>query len=304
MKRILAVIASLIIVMTIAGCSTGATDNKSGTRLFQSEKGELTIPQNPERIVTDYYLGDLLALGVTPVGGTNLLLQTPLFAGKVESIANISDFGAVSFEKVTELAPDLIITLSEAEYDKYSEIAPTILLTVSNYSAQERITLLGDIVNKSAEATKLISNYEEKIAEAKTKLATKIDFSDTVTIFDVFPKDIYVAGKAQSGGPIIYNALGFNAVERVEKDVFASDLPWLSISIEALPDYAGDHIFLLGYQSEELTKQVTTSSIWLGLPAVKNNQVYTVDSDVFRRFDFLSLEQQIDIIVESMLGAN
>lgn len=47
-------------------------------RNIQTVMGEITIPDKPERVVIDWSLGEVLALGLTPVGAsTNLVGQQP-----------------------------------------------------------------------------------------------------------------------------------------------------------------------------------------------------------------------------------
>lgn len=298
-KKASGFMALILVAVSLAACTSAPAQE---TRTFESEKGTIEIPVKSEKIVTDYFLGDLLAMGITPVGGTNLLLQSPQFAGMVDNVTNVGDYGAVSFEKVAELEPDLIITMSESEYEQYSKIAPTIYITPSNYTNTERMTLLGEVTGWQSAATNVLNAFDARIEEAKTKLQPYIDAGEVVTIFDVFPSDIYVQGNTQGGGGLLYNDLGFKAPERVQKELIDAKVIFAPIAMEVVPEYAGDRIFLLQWQAEDLTNQLKDSSVWKNLDAVKNNKVYEVDSDVFRAFDFISLDKQIDIIVDSFTG--
>lgn len=80
-----------------------------------------------------------------------------------------------------------------------------------------------------------------------------------------------------------------------------------TISLEVLPEYMGDHIFLYGSGSED-AKEILNSEVWKRLPAVQKGQVYTYGSldgteDEFVMEDPYSLELQLDSIKNLLLGA-
>lgn len=89
----------------------GANDTAEGqaaTKIYKDFTGqEVEIPTNPERIVSVTHLGDLLALGVKPIGAGSLALENSVLLSKeLEGVENVGD---ISVEKVLELQPDLII---------------------------------------------------------------------------------------------------------------------------------------------------------------------------------------------------
>lgn len=62
------------------------------------------------------YLGNIVLLGIKPVGARAKQIENPFLKGKVEGITDIGD--PVSAEKVAELKPDLIVVSKEDEYEK------------------------------------------------------------------------------------------------------------------------------------------------------------------------------------------
>ena len=128
------------------------------TRKYTTLQGEeIEIPTKPERVITGLYLGELLALGVKPVGAVAQFgMDSPWFTE--EQISGIEDIGSpVSLEKVTELNPDLIIASSQEEYDQLSKIAPTVLIPFNSYGdVYAEMRALGDLVGKREEAEKWI----------------------------------------------------------------------------------------------------------------------------------------------------
>ncbi|MFD2879859.1 hypothetical protein ACFTAO_34015 [Paenibacillus rhizoplanae] len=47
---------------------TKASEAVSQTRTISTVKGDVEVPGNPQRVVVDYLVGDVVALGVTPLG--------------------------------------------------------------------------------------------------------------------------------------------------------------------------------------------------------------------------------------------
>ena len=60
--------------------STSGTDAAAGaaTRTVDTDKGPVEIPANPQTIVSDYYLGEFLAVDVKPVIASPYALEQPL----------------------------------------------------------------------------------------------------------------------------------------------------------------------------------------------------------------------------------
>lgn len=49
---------------------------------METDKGQVEIPINPENIVTDYYLGEFLAVDVKPAIASPYSLSNPFLADK------------------------------------------------------------------------------------------------------------------------------------------------------------------------------------------------------------------------------
>ena len=84
-------------------------------------------------------------------------------------------------------------------------------------------------------------------------------------------------------GQTMHKALGLGVPDNVQK--LFSDKPdslWESVSMELLPDYAADYVFLLVPGDNEDAKKAAddmlASSLRMNLPAVKNGKAFVVDS--------------------------
>ncbi|OMD83966.1 hypothetical protein BSK49_22875 [Paenibacillus odorifer] len=106
--------------------------------------GDVNVPANPQRVVVDWDLGPVLGVGVVPVGASNTQLEYSQFLKPFldETVQDIGAEGSVSFEKVLELAPDVIITWNKDAYSNYSKIAPTVLfIQVNTQRFKKRLQL-------------------------------------------------------------------------------------------------------------------------------------------------------------------
>ncbi|MFC9711040.1 ABC transporter substrate-binding protein [Paenibacillus sp. NPDC056933] len=329
-KRFSGLLLMLAIIMILAACNSGTgsgtteqtatgseattgstetdTDSSSGsgnskaTRIYKSLSGDVEIPAEPKRIVTDMYVSDLLALGVKPVGAIQYYLENPFYADQVEGIESIGDRGAVSLEKVIALDPDLIITYSDQaeEIESYQKIAPTVVIPYGTFTnVEDEIRGFGELMNKSEEAEAWLKTYDEHIEAARAKVKAVIKPEETFSILEVSDKSYYGYGdNFGRGGQAVYRALELAPLEITKKELMG-DTQWKEISREVVGDYAGDHIFLTVGGNN---KNYQGDSIWQSLPAVKNNQVYELLEDRYWYFDPIAIQGQAeefaDMIVE------
>ncbi|MCG7383989.1 iron-hydroxamate ABC transporter substrate-binding protein [Paenibacillus sp. ACRRY] len=287
--------------------TTAAASNDSGTsgnatRIYKSLSGDVEIPAEPKRIVTDMYVSDLLALGLKPVGAVKYYLDNPFYADQVADVENIGDRGAVSLERIIALNPDLIITPSTdaEEIEKYKKIAPTVVIPYGTFTnVHDEIRGFGELLNKSEEAEAWLKSYDESIEASRAKVKAVIKPEETFSILEVSDKSYYGYGdNFGRGGQAVYRALELAPLEITKKELMG-DTQWKEISREIIGDYAGDHIFLT---VSEGNANYQGDSIWQNLPAVKNNQVYELQEDRYWYFDPIAIQGQAaefaDMIVE------
>ncbi|RAK14264.1 iron complex transport system substrate-binding protein [Anoxybacillus vitaminiphilus] len=321
MKKVLLYICSLLLLLLISACgseggNTASEEQKqakteeAATRTFTMANGkEVEIPAHPKRVVMPYeFLGNALALGVKPIAITNPLLKNPYITEKqMKGIENVGN--PISLEKVTELNPDLIIVYLEEQYEQLSKIAPTVVIPFGHYKGiQEEIRVFGEVLGKKKEAEEWIKQFEKKAVDAREKLQGVIGKNETVGIYELSGKDFVVFG-ANFGraGQIIYNALQLTPPEKTQKEVIEGPQQWKPISLEALPSYEADHMFWTVYRVEgtdQIEKEMKNSAIWKNLKAVKNNRLYEMKLEDVWFTDAISLERQLDLIVDTLLSHN
>jgi len=254
------------------------SSSESTTRLYTDWQGhEVDIPVNPQRVVFhSETTGDILALDYMPVGILKQNAEDSVFE---EDVAAVEDVGfPIDEEKVLSLNPDLILIANTdaALYERLSKIAPTVNYN-SFASLPERMETLGDILGKKDEAAAWLAQYQEQEAAMwQTIREGGVGVDETASILTMYPGNrlfvMLTAGLPQ----LIYGEGGFQMNAMVE-DAMEQDVGFLEISMEKLPEYAGDRLFVLTPAGEDAATEMyemMNGAIWKGLPAVKNGYVY------------------------------
>ncbi|EPD93516.1 AraC family transcriptional regulator [Paenibacillus sp. HGH0039] len=285
------------------------------TRIVSTQKGDIKIPAEPKRVASDQYFGYLLKLGIVPVGVRSIMLNEAWISksGLPETVmAGIEDLGdfPMNPEKLTYLEPDLIISSIEENIELYEKIGTTVFLPYwednSTAGPIDKFRRISKIFGKEQAAEEWIAEYEQKVADAKKKIAGIIKEGETVSIVQFGWNGLYVlaAEGGNYGSSTIYQMLRLPPTKQAlqMKDGFAK------VSLEVLPDYLGDHVFVYGAEDKGAEK-ILNSPVWKGVPAVKKGQVYYYGSsgekqDEFVMEDPYSLELQLDKVVKVLLAGH
>ncbi len=317
----------LVLCILLAACgskapassnSTGATDNaapsstastdSSATRVIDTAKGKITIPAHPERIVSTYYHGTLIALGLTPIGANKEWWMGSPFLKQQEQ--GIEDVGApTSMEKVISLNPDLIIIndFDAKAYDEFTQIAPTLYVPYTAYkNPKEEIELFGNLLGREQQAQEWLKQYDEAASAARTKIKDVVKPGETAVLINVREKDVAILGDNYGrGGYALYDGLQLQPLDHVKKEVIDSGKQILPIQLESLPDYANaDHIFICFNDgtTEAQKNAILNSAIWKNLPAVKSGQVYDLPYDTFSYYDPTSIIGQMGLLADMIVA--
>lgn len=278
-------------------------ETKLETRMFETVKGEIEIPDKPMRIVTDFYGGELLSVGANVVGVEPTAFDNPFIQDELKDAQEIGQ--PVNVEKVLALKPDLIVVMYDDNYEQLSEIAPTVYIPYGTASSiEETVQLFADLTGNQTEADEFLRKFADKAKAGREKLAGVIDEDDTFGIYELTDKgDLWIFGDhAGRGGQALYNALQLKMPHKNDNSEQT-----LQLSMEVLPEYAADYMFLTTYDPEnkgEALKELKGSLIWQGLDAMKNNRIFYNDFDTFYRYDPIAVYEQIDLFVDMILESN
>lgn len=275
---------------------------ETGMRTVTTDKGPVEIPEHPETIFSDYYLGEFLAVGVKPVIASPYSLNNPFLADYVDGIEPMNVTSAeTSLEMIAEAQPDLIVTITEADYEKYSEIAPTVYIEDGKRSDEELFRYIADLVGKGDEADAYIADFNQRVMDTKDEIQGIVG-DRTVSIVEVWPQQIYTMGSHFArGGSILYDMWGLKAPEKVQEEMVDGDTAYETISVEALPEYTGDFI-LYGVLADTDSSFVEDSQLWNSLDAVKEGRVLPYEQIAFMHRDPITLNAQLDIFLDFFRG--
>ncbi|WP_054024000.1 ABC transporter substrate-binding protein [Bacillus sp. FJAT-28004] len=251
------------------------------TRSFTDwSKHVVEVPVTPQRVIFHgETTGDLLALGVKPVGVMQDIIKGTVFE---QQLTDVEDVGfPLSVEKSLTLQPDLIIfsNSDEQQYEVISKVAPTVTFN-SFATLEERMRTLGDLLNKKQEAEDWLAEHAVKTAEMWKQIHDSgIKEGETASVFTMYPGNrLFIM--AGTGLPqFLYEKGGFKPTPIIQ-DIIDKEQGFVEISSELLPEYAADRIFILNPvapDAQQSTNELMKSDIWLKLPAVKNGQVYNLD---------------------------
>ncbi|MFF2793604.1 iron-hydroxamate ABC transporter substrate-binding protein [Lysinibacillus xylanilyticus] len=295
----------MIVVLVLAACGNkvekadeGSKDKASAeTITYQSESGPIEVPANPKRVVVlSSFVGDLLKLGVNVVGIDSWSKDNPNFQDKIKDAVVVEN---TDIEKIIELDPDLIIGLNGIENaDKLAEIAPTVLFTYGKVDYLQQFIEIGKVVNKEKEATDWVKDFKEHAAESGKKIKEKIGEDATVTVAEMFNKQMYVYGDNWGRGTeILYQEMGLKMPEKVKQDALKPG--YFAISTEVLNEYAGDYVIFSTFKGED--SAIKNAAWFKDLEAVKNGHLFEVNGNEFYFNDPITLDYQLDFFEKKFL---
>lgn len=239
------------------------------------------------------FADDLLALGITPVGiaDDNKPEAMNKLAGKSIEYMPMGERETPDLEKIAGVAPDLII----ADTDRHSkikqqldQIAPTIVLNSRKGSYKDSLKdfeVIAKAVGKEDEAKQRLQQHDQIMAGLKKQADT---LKEKRVLIGVARKDGFNAHTTASYAGAVLQDLGFdNVVKGTSAD------PYPDTNLETITSLDPDIIFIATDDSEAITNEWKKLPVWNNLKAVKNNQVYMVDRDIWTRFRGITPAEKI-----------
>lgn len=282
-------VVSCLTAVMLVGCGTGkkAEEGTSAgkTITVTDVRGEVEIPENPQRIVDLSGNSDILSvLGYKVIGTANSdaydYTKFPSYLEETLKGAEILGYSmqdTMDVEAVMNLNPDLIVisTVQEKMYDALSEIAPTVMIQLEALDWEEDVKALAKVFKKEAEAEKWLEAYEAKAEKAGEKI--KAEYGEDTT---------YLSFLASGGQFFIFDGAGFGEVLYEDMDLkkpegmpAQTDISLPVVTYEGLASIKADYIFLIA--TKEDLSELQSNAIWNSLPAVKEGKVVVLDSSPY-----------------------
>lgn len=308
MKKYSFVFIALLAMFVLAACGGSKEEGSSAdkeeknseptTITYESENGPVEVPADPQRVlVLSSFAGNVMALDVPLVGVDSWSKMNPRFEEKLEGVEEVTD---ENLEKIIELDPDLIVGLSNIKnVEKLKEIAPTVTFTYGKVDYLTQHIEIGKLLNKEEEAQTWVDEFKTRTQEIGDDIKAEIGEDATVTVIESFDKQLYVFGDNWGRGTeILYQEMGLKMPEKVKEMALADG--YYALSAEVLPEFTGDYLIFSKHKDADNSFEETET--FKNIPAVKNNQMFTVDAMEFYFNDPLTLDYQLDFFKESFLG--
>jgi iron complex transport system substrate-binding protein len=278
--RALAGCLALGLLLTACGPQRSAENAEGATRTVAHAMGQTRVPAHPQRVVV-LDTGELdaaMALGVTPVGATNLARDMRYLGPATSKITDVGPWNRPSETAIAKLKPDLILSNKRrhaASYDRLSKIAPTVLAENIGPMWKENFALYARALGREGEGRRLLDRYEQKVQALRTKLGDPSRIQVSMVRF--LPGSIRLYRQGSFIGKVLDDVgLGRPAAQRgPELD--------LEVSAERLADFDGDYLFYCSYGDPQKTQltQLTSDRLWQSLRAVQSGHAFHVGDDVW-----------------------
>ncbi|PJN88291.1 siderophore ABC transporter substrate-binding protein [Bacillus sp. mrc49] len=252
LKKISVLLLIAMLAVVAVACGSDKDKEETGTKKESAKSEEMTVKHqlgetkvktNPKKVVV-FDMGaldtlDKFGVKVAAVPHDGLPKYLSSYKDTTENAGGLKE---PDFEKINELAPDLILISgrqSEA-YEELSKIAPTVFVGVDTTkymeSFKENVTLLGEIFGKKDEAAKELATVEEHINALKEKVPA--DKKGLIVLAN--------GGKISAYGPdsrfgIIHDVFGVPAVD----DKLEVSTHGQSVSFEYIAEKNPDYLFVV-----------------------------------------------------------
>ncbi|MDR4937932.1 Fe(3+) dicitrate ABC transporter substrate-binding protein [Rossellomorea marisflavi] len=281
---IVMVILAALLVMAGCGQKKESAETSEEKVSIKHELGTSEVPESPKRIVTLElsFVDALNGLGMEPVGIADDKKEDMIknLVGKKIDYTSVGTRQQPNLEVISSLQPDLIIADVQRHkgiYEDLKKIAPTIELKSRESDYEENLDAFQTIakaVGKEKQSEERLSEHKETLA----KLQDELKEEKGKTIMPAVVRDTsFQAHTSASYDGQFLEKLGF-------KNAIQDDEAYAEMNLEQLSDVDPDVLILANNEGKLLTDEWKDNPLWRNLKAVKNDQVYVVDRDLWTRF--------------------
>ncbi|MCY8952771.1 heme ABC transporter substrate-binding protein IsdE [Bacillus cereus] len=288
-KKIASVLMAIILLMSIAGCSS---PKKESAKQVKSESKERVV-------ATTVAVTEIMdALEVDLVGVPTSSKTLPK---RYKGLPEVGNPMSPDMEKVKSLKPSEVLSVTTLEY----ELKPVFdgvgmnanfLDLTSLKNMQSSISDLGKKYGREKQAEAVVTKLDKKVASIQKEVKGKKE--PTVLILLGVPGSYLVATEHSYIGDLVKQLGGKNIVQGEQVEYLASNTEYLK---KADPDIIlrAAH----GMPDEVVKmfdKEFKTNDIWKHFAAVKNNRVYDLEERLFGTTGNLAAIEALDELKKMM----
>lgn len=255
---------------------SATTSSEIATTFTDAMGNEVTVPENPQRVIGSYLEDYLVALGVTPVAQWTVGNDSDqaYLQDKLAEVPRINY--DLPFEDVLSFEPDLLLMDSNSmvegdKYDQYSKIAPTYVVTNGeDVTWRERLTDIAKVLHKEEQAAQVEADYDDLVATTKETYADQIQ-GKSIAVLWVVNNSVFMVSETKSSGQLLYHELGFEVPALVSEISESATADWSAVSLEKLAELDADYLILV---NSDKGADFFSEQVWQNLDAVKNNHLW------------------------------
>ncbi|MBJ7927852.1 MULTISPECIES: heme ABC transporter substrate-binding protein IsdE [Bacillus cereus group] len=288
-KKIASVLMAIILLMSIAGCSS---PKKETAKQVKSESKERIVATTVA--VTE--IMDTLEVDLVGVPTSSKTLPK-----RYKGLPEVGNPMSPDMEKVKSLKPSEVLSVTTLEY----ELKPVFdgvgmkanfLDLTSLKNMQNSISDLGKKYGREKQAEEVVTKLDKKVASIQKEVKGKKE--PTVLILLGVPGSYLVATEHSYIGDLVKQLGGKNIVQGERVEYLASNTEYLK---KADPDIIlrAAH----GMPDEVVKmfdKEFKTNDIWKHFAAVKNNRVYDLEERLFGTTGNLAAIEALDELKKMM----
>ncbi|WP_226604821.1 heme ABC transporter substrate-binding protein IsdE [Bacillus cereus] len=288
-KKIVSVLMAIILLMSIAGCSS---PKKETAKQVKSESKERVVATTVA--VTE--IMDALEVDLVGVPTSSKILPK-----RYKGLPEVGNPMSPDMEKVKSLKPSEVLSVTTLEY----ELKPVFdgvgmkanfLDLTSLKNMQSSISDLGKKYGREKQAEAVVTKLDKKVASIQKEVKGKKE--PTVLILLGVPGSYLVATEHSYIGDLVKQLGGKNIVQGEQVEYLASNTEYLK---KADPDIIlrAAH----GMPDEVVKmfdKEFKTNDIWKHFAAVKNNRVYDLEERLFGTTGNLAAIEALDELKKMM----
>lgn len=255
---------------------SATTSSEIATTFTDAMGNEVTVPENPQRVIGSYLEDYLVALGVTPVAQWTVGNDSDQ-AYLQDKLADVPRINYdLPYEDVLSFEPDLLLMDSNSmvegdKYDQYSKIAPTYVVTNGEeVTWRERLTDIAKVLHKEEEAAQVEADYDDLVATTKETYANQIQ-GKSIAVLWVVNNSVFMVSETKSSGQLLYHELGFEVPSLVSEISESATADWSAVSLEKLAELDADYLILV---NSDKGADFFSEQVWQNLDAVKNNHLW------------------------------
>lgn len=287
------------VFLFIAGCGASSdADEKDSSKDVNNEISANETEESDEKsdhriVATTYAIVEFLeALDIDAVGIPTSYKEIPERYKDATEVGNAMD---PDLETVLSLAPTHVLSVTNLQDDLEKSFTdhnvPADFLDLDTVDGMfNEIEKLGETYDRSEEAARIISNFEDKMKEVEKSVEGKE--SPKVLILMGIPGSYIVGTEHSYIGDLVERAGGENAVTDRDED-------FISANTEYLQQLDPDIILRAVHGAPEAVIQMfdeefAQNDIWKHFDAVKNDRVYDLEETLFGTTANLAVDEAID----------